>query len=247
MRHRLTSAAVAVALLAAPGAWALDAEYAIRWYPSEGGPATIADVVSLLGQTVKKRQQAVVTYVQVTSPSALPTEQRLIARERVFTAVADDPAASKKKSGAKTEVMMKLRVPEAQISDAKHWSCPLTGPTERKLEVDVSWPPSPQTRAISVSCKAEDQTMLEAIPSTLRPRPGPCAASTMVRAKTEEGITIERWTLPSGQIVIEVSMSGNDDAAGVDGFRRLVVDKLKGVKPLQEGMTTLAGTCAAKC
>ena len=247
MRHRSFAVVTAAALLISPGAWALDAEYAIRWDPSQGGPDTLDKVVSDLGQKVKKRQQAVVTYLQVVPASPLPEGHKLIARERVFAPLPGDASKSaKKKDGAKREVMMKLRVPEGQLSAARQWVCPLMGSTQSKLESDISWPPSPQTRAVSASCKAEDRSMMETIPAALKPRPGPCAASTMVRVKTEQDITIERWILPSGRVIVEVSLSASDDKEGIDQFRNLVVAKLNGIQPLPEGMTTLASSCSSK-
>jgi len=247
MRHHLTCFIATVAMLVAPGAWALDAEYAVRWYAGKGGPNDLDKVVSDLALTVKKRQRAQVTYLLLTPTSPLPEGQRLIGRERVFTPVPGDKSSgSSGKGGEETEVMIKLRALDARHGEVPPWDCPMSG-AKSKQEIDVSWTPSMQTRAASSSCKVEGKSATEAIPVALKPQPDPCSPSSMVRARTKQDITVEQWTLPSGQVVLEVSMSGKDNDKSLETFRRSVVDKLKGIEPIAEGMTTLAtSSCPAK-
>ena len=55
-----------------------------------------------------------------------------------------------------------------------------------------------------------------------------------------DGLTIERWTLGHGRVVYEVSMSGQDDQASEQRFKKFVLQALPGIQPLASGMTDLA-------
>jgi hypothetical protein len=209
------------------------AEYAIRWDPDQGGPSTAAEVVSLLKLTSSKAKVKTfeVRYFDVTQAPAVQATFKVIGRERTS-------------SDAQTDATYKVRGPEPVPPDLVAWKCPLKGQSETKAEIDVGFVGlNEYKRSFSVSCTAEESSLLALLPPGYAAKARTCT-SKMERTKTNS-FKVERWSLPQGRSVIEVSMEGNDSDEDRERFRRQVVMPLMGqnVLPLADSKTDLGGAC----
>lgn len=222
--------AALLALLSASTQAAEEAEYAIRWDPSVGGPKSVDEALEALRLTQAKEKVYEVKYFSVKQPAAVPVGYKAIARERST-------------SGEK-ETMYKLRGPAtAPASAFSSWKCPLKGQTEVKREVDVTWTGDvTPARMYSLSCTAE-ATVAAAAPISLAAKAVGCVI-TMRRYKGG-GLKLEVWTFANGGTVYEDSMSGADDAATLGTFKSRVVDLLlaRKVTPIKGSKTELGSTC----
>lgn len=227
---------VGAALLNAPfasSAAPAPAEYAIRWDINDGGPQDAGQAMETLGGNADRKDTFVVRYVFVATPSPMPPGFKAIVRERERT------------SDRKFELTYKYRggTPLPSSPSLNKWSCPIGNAKERKDEVDVSIRETTEARAFSRSCTIESKTVAPLVPAGLSPEPVRCS-STVTRLKAGT-LTVEEWHLPNDHTVIEVSDLGPATDAGVHRFRREVATPLiaKGIKPVEFGMTELAGKC----
>lgn len=215
--------------------WALaavagPAEYAVRWDPSHGGPASASEVLNYLKLQGVKTKKFNVRYFVIVQSEKLPTGYSVIGRERL--------------SSGQTEATYKVRGPAPRPQELAGWMCPLSGNHESKAEIDVSWTgDAVPKRSFSLSCSVVKSTILDALP------PGYSAMAKDCESKVERykagGLKIERWVLPEGKVVFEVSMEGEDTQADLERFETLVVKPLLEQKmaPMKETKTELGGQC----
>ena len=222
--------------LAALALWTLqasaaDAEFAVRWDPRQGGPATPDDAMRELRLTVDERSQAQVEYFDFTPPPGLPDGFAPILRQRI--------------SGPQHELSFKLRGsrPLPDSPSLKHWDCPL-GPTDdRKDEVDVGFVAAGKTVvAYSRSCDLNTK-VAAAPPPALKARPKGCA-STMTRLRSGK-LKIEEWRLADGSVLIEASRPGKHNAKSTRAFEHDVLKPLLALKiqPLERSKSAIGGDC----
>jgi hypothetical protein len=218
----VAAAAACVAPAAAPPP-VTGAEYAIRWNPRDGGPATAAETLALLGLRAKHSARFSVDYYDL--PTATPTPGfATILRQRVD---ATGHAA----------VTWKLRGDQP----LSRWVCPLRDARDAKAEVDVEFDGMDAiTRRYSYSCTSDD---LEAASALLSARANGCPAA--VTRKDAGRVRVEEWRLPGGAALLEVSGSATDTAAALARFRLQVVVPLlaAGIRPAQESKTDRVSRC----
>lgn len=207
------------------------AEYAFRWSPVAGGPRTLEDIVSTLGQRDGKRTSFVVRYYAVAAPPGAAPHYSAIGRER--------------DSAGGTQSTFKLRgaTPLPTDGPLASWQCPFADPTQDKREVDIGWNAAGMpTRTWSHSCDA-DGHLAQLLPA--RVVTGPAGCSSDVVRLTIKQLKIERWTLPGGAVTFEVSSKGRDRAADLQAFERKVVAPLQaaGAKPMGSSKTETATRC----
>lgn len=210
---------------------AADAEFAIRWSPTEGGPATIEAIAEALRLPEGKRKTFVVRYFTVKKPDGAPAGATAIARERL--------------SDGEMESMYKLRGPAAfSAGGAKTgWRCPFKVDAKRQSEVDIGWSAEGVPKKnYSLSCEA-DGHIADLLPARFKARPIGCTSD--VLRMTADHIKIERWTLPGGAQAFEVSANGKDTDAEQEAFAARVVRPLieRGVQPLKQSKTQLGSRC----
>ena len=199
------------------------AEYAVRWDPSQGGPADVRELLAFLGASEGGGRAYEVRYFDLPRPVGAPAGATPILRLRT----ADDGDA---------EVRLKYRTEQPLEG---RWGCPDGARFEKSEEVDVTFAASAMpVRMYAYSCTLD----AKAPPALLGATPKSCAAH-MVRYK-HGGDKIEEWTLPGGAIRLEVSRAVSNDAKHEAKFGRLV-DRLRarGVKPLDESKTELGSRC----
>ncbi len=227
--HRFLIAAAALFALAGapasavPGEPAL-AEYAIRWNPAEGGPATAQSAIVLLDMKRPQVSAYRVEYYDVPATTATPAGFSVSLRRRT--------AAS-----GRGDLTWKLRGDHA----LRDWACPLKDARQSKAEVDVAFAAREAVdRAYSYSCTSA---------RSLDPQPGiaasvrPCVAD--VRRWEKAGLKVEEWRFAGERRVIEVSRGGSNDADAVAAFRAQVVAPLinAGIVPSVESKTELGSRC----
>jgi len=219
-------ATIAVVPLAAAGP---DAEYALRWKSTEGGPATLDQAAELLGVGGPPAAYSIRYFAAKAAPNAASAVP--ILRER---------------QGRKTDVTWKYRSTAgwADLPDGD-W-CPLVGRTKQKDELDVTLLEGGATRQVySRSCTAKTG-LGTALPAALVGAQRGCTATMTRREAADEGITIEAWKLPGEEaVILEVSRKGADSAAALAAFRDDVADKLiaAGVRPIDRSKTELGTEC----
>jgi hypothetical protein len=229
-RLRVFAAASLLAVWATPLA-AADAEFAIRWDPTEGGPQTVKDVLAALSLKDGKEKNFVVQYFMVNPPRNAPGDFKAIARER--------------RTGTHTDATYKVRGPSPfpEAGPFHMWDCPLSIRALSKDEVDISWTGDQgPKRAFSRSCTAEAD-IAHAMPKELEPKPLGCV-SKMLRIQVD-GIKLEQWDLQSGKRLLEVSVNGLDSANDLEKFRSRIVNPLlsRRVRPLKDSKTELGSAC----
>ena len=225
--------AVALAMLAlwALQASAADAEFAVRWDPRQGGPATPEDAMRELRLKVDERSQAKVEYFDFTPPPGLPEGFTPILRQRT--------------SGPSHELSFKLRGsrPLPDEPSLKHWDCPL-GPTDdRKDEVDVGFVAADKTVvAYSRSCDVSTRHAA-APPPALQARPKGCA-STMTRLRSGK-LKIEEWRLADGSVLLEASRPAPYHPKSTHTFEHDVLKPLLALKiqPLERSKSAIGSDC----
>lgn len=225
-----------------------NAEYAVRWNPATGGPSSTAEVLSLLGLTAEKDKSYDVRYFEVKSLPGFPLTYKAIARERV--------------GKGKAESMYKLRGPDGfpESTKALPWKdCPLqanVGKIDSKRELDISWvqePPddadaatreaSPTVKKVhSVSCSV-DAPMAVALPSSFFATQLGCMPH--VERVTAGKLKVERWVLPDGSTLFEVSENAKDRSEDLQKFVNKVVTPLltQGIRPVDESKYLIASSC----
>jgi len=224
--------------LAAATAWpafgaAPDAEFAVRWDPRQGGPATPAETLRELRLKASARSDVEVQYFEFSAPAGLPAGVDSILRKRL--------------SGGEAELTFKLRGQEplpAQPS-LKQWDCPLGATKDRKDEADITFVQAGRTiTAYSRSCSVESRDADIQPPAALQARPKGCG-STMTRLRSGQ-LKIEEWKMADGSVLLEASRPGRHDAASMRAFERQVLQPLLALKvqPLERSKSALGGDCA---
>jgi len=219
----------ALALQGACARAAPAAEYALRWDPADGGPATIEAVLSLLALQRGKAKQLVVQYYAVPQPPELPAGFAAIARERT--------------SGDEVDATYKVRGPTPLPGGGKNWTCPLAPPARTKSEVDIGIVGhGVVTKSYSRSCSVA-RPMADSLPTVIHARPLGCTSS-VTRIKARD-VKVEQWQLAGGNQALEVSWAGKDSPADLQAFRSRIVEPLTsaGIKPLSESKTELGSIC----
>lgn len=229
-------AALALGLLlgtAAPArAGVPDAEFAVRWDPRQGGPATPEDTLRELGLKVGERSRSEVQYFDFTPPPDVPAGFTPILRRRV--------------SGSHHELSFKLRGSQA-LPDAptlKAWACPLGATDDRKDEVDVGFLDAGRTvTAWSRSCDLNAEGADVAPPPALQARPKGCA-STMTRLRSGK-LKVEEWRLADGSVLLEASRPAPYHPKSTRAFEHDVLKPLLALKiqPLERSKSAIGGDC----
>ncbi len=222
------AAALALALRLLPAGGApKHAEYAARWDPSAGGPATSAEVLSRLGLAASAAGTACeIRYYDLPPPEGAPKGAAVILRRRAC----DDGTV---------EIRLKYRT--AHPLDA--WECP-PGLGSASSEVDVGLGAEAPSRVDAYACTLS----ADAPPASLRASAKPCVSRmTRVTARTGGGsghLKVEDWTLPGGARRLEVSQKGRDDVDALAAFQA-VVERLReaGARFLDESKTELGSRC----
>jgi hypothetical protein len=200
------------------------AEYAIRWNPRDGGPATAAETLALLGLRAKHSARFSVDYYDLPPAATAPPGFATILRQRVDAA-------------GHAAVTWKLRGDQA----LSRWVCPLRDARDVKAEVDVGFDGvDTVTRRYSYSCTSDD---LDAASSLLFARANGCPAA--VTRKDAARVRVEEWRLPGGAVLLEVSGSGADTSAALARFRLQVVVPLlaAGIRPSPASKTDQVSRC----
>lgn len=228
---RFPAVALAALALWSLQASAADAEFAVRWDPRQGGPATPEDAMRELRLQVDERSQAQVEYFDFTPPPGLPEGFTSILRQRT--------------SGARNELSFKLRGnhPLPDTPKLKDWHCPL-GPTDdRKDEVDVGFVAADKTViAYSRSCDL-NTPHAAAPPPALKARPKGCA-STMTRLRSGK-LKIEEWRLADGSVLLEASRPAPYNPKSTRAFEHDVLKPLLALKiqPLERSKSAIGSDC----
>lgn len=199
-----------------------DAEYAIRWNPAAGGPATVARVFALLGLPISPPEPYIVRYYDLPKPATAPAPATVILRGRT-------------KPGGKTQIRLKYRLDQPLAA----WACPPGSPFEQSSEVDVTWlPDGPPKRVFAYSCTLK----AVAPPPALSASPKPCSAE-MTRYAAG-GFKVEAWRMPKGETQLEVSCSGPDTPEELAKFATVAKTLIgQGVKPAGHSKTKLGSAC----
>lgn len=221
------------AALPGPAAAAAGAEFAVRWDPREGGPATPEAAVRELKLRAGASRRFEIEYFDFVPPPHLPP--------------GFDPILRRRFSDGETELSFKLRgsVPLPPRPTLKQWVCPLGATKDRKDEVDLSFLAEGKVAtAYSRSCSIEAKGRELEAPAPLQPRPRGCA-STMTRLRAGT-LKLEEWRLADGTVLMEASRPGRHAAGSVQAFEREVLKPLLAarVRPLQRSKSAIGGECA---
>jgi len=220
---RLLLSAVLVPAAALSGGEPGHAEYAVRWDPSQGGPANVRELLDFLGASEGGGHAYEVRYFDLPRPEGAPAGATPILRLRIA-------------DGGDAEVRLKYRTEQPLEG---RWGCPAGASFEKSEEVDVTFSAAAMpARMYAYSCTLEARTP----PALLGATPKSCAAR-MVRYKSGDD-KIEEWALPGGALRLEVSRTTSGSPKHEKKFRKLV-DRLRarGVKPLDESKTELGSRC----
>lgn len=199
------------------------AEYAVRWDPSEGGLRNAHEVLAFFNAPQMTGEAFEVRYYDLEPPSNAPPDSTTILRQR-------------RKAGGKTEIRLKYRRTQPL---GEEWECPNDSPYDKREEVDFSFVGTGlPNRVYSYSCTLTAQQP----PPSLHAVPKKCA-SQMMRYQFK-GFKIEEWTLPRGNVKVEVSHSAQNTRAELTKFAEFV-SKLRerGVKPSDQSKTELGSRC----
>jgi hypothetical protein len=204
------------------------AEYAVRWNPAQGGPATAAEVLAFLEGSRDRGETWEVRYFDLEPPPGAPAGATTILRRRT-------------NAGGRSEIRLKYR--RARPLDAA-WGCPAGGAFRKDEEVDIGFGGSgAPTRVYAYSCSLEAAEP----PSGLGAVPKKCA-SRMVRyeagSRRSQRYKVEEWTLPGGGVRLEISRSAPNSVDELARFAELVERlRARGVRPLDESKTELGSRC----
>jgi hypothetical protein len=212
---------------------AQDAEFALRWDPRQGGPATPQQALHGLGLQPSKPRRFEVQYFEFTPPAGVPAGFDAILRRRV--------------SGGETEITFKLRgdVPLPAQPALQGWACPLGATRDRKDETDITFVAAGRVRtAHSRSCSIESKHSGLPPPPALQARPKGCG-STMTRLQSGK-LKVEEWRLADGSTVLEASRPGRHTEASMREFEREVLRPLLALKvqPIERSKSAIGGDCA---
>ncbi len=212
---------------------AMDAEFAVRWDPRQGGPATPEQTLRALRLGVDARSTFDVQYFDFTPPAGLPPGVTPILRRRA--------------SGSHHELSFKLRgaQPLPDPPSLKEWPCPLGATKDRKDEVDVSFLADGRSViAYSRSCDSNAEGGAVPIPSALQARPRGCRHA-MTRLRSGK-LKIEEWRLADGSVLLEASRPAPYHAKSSRAFEHDVLKPLLAlnIQPLERSKSAIGGDCA---
>jgi hypothetical protein len=226
--------ALATTLIAPNAALAakLDAEYAVRWDPRQGGPATPEEALRELQLKPSEPTRSQVQYFDFTPPADVPPGFDAILRKRV--------------SDGQAELTFKLRGTAAlpATPSLKSWPCPLGKTKDRKDEADVTFIEGGQVlKAFSRSCDLNSHDLAMQPPAALQARLKGCK-STMTRVRAGK-LKVEQWRLADGSTLLEASRPGRHDASAQQAFEREVLQPLMRLKvqPLNRSKSAIGGDC----
>jgi hypothetical protein len=233
MAHRSSLATIVLLLAAALPAYAADAEFAVRWDPRQGGPATPQDALRELRLKASAPSHFEVQYFDFTAPAGVPA--------------GFDPILRKRLTAGEAEITFKLRgsAPLPALPTLKQWDCPLGATKDRKDEADVTFIEAGRTvTAYSRSCSIESRAADILPPAALRAQSKGCG-STMTRLRSGE-LKVEEWKMADGSTLLEASRPGKHDEASMRAFERQVLRPLLALKvqPLQRSKSAIGGDCA---
>lgn len=197
------------------------AEYAFRWEPAMGGPATVEAVHRILGGRTRSTREFLVRYHRLPSGVPRPQGAAAIFRERTRT-------------GEPTEFRLKFRrtAPFDPVD-----VCPAG--TDASYEKDVSFGGGDSTVDVfSVSCTTTDSGFARRMGS----EPVPCAA----RVERHDGrrYRVEIWTLSGGGILMEVSHRSGDEVSSLREFGAMVRALIAaGARPATGSKTEMGMAC----
>lgn len=209
------------------------AEFAVRWDPRQGGPATPEAAMQELKLKAGQRSQFEIEYFDFTPPADVPD--------------GFDPILRKRVSQGETELTFKLRGSAALPPQPtlKQWKCPLGHTRDRKDEVDLSFLAEGKVvTAHSRSCNLQAKGRTLQPDAALQARPRGCA-STMTRLRAGK-LKIEEWRLADGTVLLEASRPGRHETRSVQAFEREVLQPLLAlnIQPLQRSKSAIGGECA---
>jgi hypothetical protein len=231
--HRTLTLLLAAALAGPVGAAVQDAEFAVRWDPRQGGPATPQQALQGLRLKASPPSHFEIQYFDFTPPAGLPVGFDAILRKRL--------------TAGEAELTFKLRgdAPLPRQPTLKQWACPLGRTKERKDEVDVTFVAARRgIEAYSRSCSIESRDAGIQPPAALQARPKGCG-STMTRLRAG-ALKVEQWTMADGSTLLEASRPGRHDPAALRAFEREVLKPLLAlqVQPLQRSKSAIGADCA---
>jgi len=199
------------------------AEFAVRWDPARGGPASAAEALALLGAPDTPAAPYEVQFYDLPPPNGAPRSAVVILRRRTG-------------ADGSTEIRLKYRTSAPLLS----WACP--DPSyEAKAQVDVGFGADAPSRVNSYSCVLSAPRP----PEDLNAVPKNCV-SQMVRydATRTVGDKVEFWTLPDGSTRLEISRTAANSVDELARFTHLVERLVaRGVRPLGESKTELGSRC----
>ena len=199
------------------------AEYAVRWDPSRGGPASAEETLAFLGSTGAKPVRYDVQYYDLPAPKGAPGGATVVLRRR--------SAAE-----GSSEIRLKYRT----SSPLGPWACPDTS-FDAKAQVDVGFGAGAPSRIYSYSCVLSAREP----PADLHAAPKKCACR-MVRYDDTRGVgyKVEAWTIPDGSTRLEISRSTSNSVDELARFTQLVERLVqRGARPLEESKTELGSRC----
>jgi hypothetical protein len=233
-RPLVLAVALGTAMAALPARAApQDAEFAVRWDPRQGGPATPEDALRGLRLKATPPSHFEIQYFDFVPPAGSPPGFDAILRKRL--------------SAGEAELTFKLRgsAPLPDQPKLKEWPCPL-GPTkDRKDEADITFVEAGRVlTAYSRSCNVSARDADLQPPAALRARPKGCG-STMTRLRSG-ALKIEQWQMADGSTLIEASRPGRHDEASTRAFELEVLKPLLAlqVQPLARSKSAIGGECA---
>lgn len=224
----LTAAVAAGTAHAAP----LDAEFAVRWDPRQGGPATPEAALRELQLKPSEPSTSEVQYFDFTPPPGVPQGYTAILRKRV--------------RDGEAELTFKLRgtAPLPATPALKAWHCPLGATKDRKDEADVTFIGGGQVlKAYSRSCDVNSSDLGLQPPAELQARLKTCK-STMTRLRAGK-LKVEQWQLADGSTLLEASRPGRHTDGAQRAFEREVLQPLVHLKaqPLNRSKSAIGGDC----
>lgn len=253
------TAAVALTLLGASATPAAaqpnsgPAEYAFRWNAQPGqGPASLEDAAQLLAISKADLNVYTVQYAEARRPAGLPEKVKLIVRQRSGQSGSD---------AGKVESSYKLRAadPLSALAPEQAFRCAFKS-ASWEGEVDVGWSQADgaagagfdankvalvTTPTYSRTCSAKGSLTKTMPPAELQTEPlnSKCAAE-MTRYKDDgKKLKLERWRMPGGEVVLEISRKVKKDTSDARlEFETTVVRRLlqAGAMPSRESKTELA-------
>lgn len=198
------------------------AEYAFRWNPRDGGPASWEAVQAILGGKLKSVERYSVRYHTLVPGRNAPPGASAVFRERTL-------------EGADTEYRLKFRS-SRPFGDLE--VCP--SGLEMSYEKDVAFVGGDSLRAVySLSCTGSDPEIVH----TLGARPLPCHSS-LARFSAKK-YRLEIWALPRNDSILEVSHRAGNSKRDQDDFRELVRKLVgAGARPSGSSKTEMGMECA---